>query len=71
MSLGRIIMSAVAESGSHSINGETLQALAAWLKTNGSVRHRQEDARMAMVQRYPAGLLSDDELEALTGFFVR
>ncbi|WPO99714.1 hypothetical protein SFA35_24475 [Pseudomonas sp. HR96] len=64
-------MSAVAESGSHSINGETLQALVAWLKTNGSVRHRQEDARMAMVQRYPAGLLSDDELEALTGFFVR
>lgn len=64
-------MSAVADSGSHSINGKTLRAVAGWLKHNGPVRHRQEDARVVMLQRYPAGLLSDDELEALSGFFVR
>ncbi|WP_213878300.1 hypothetical protein [Pseudomonas sp. dw_358] len=64
-------MRAVTESGSHILNGEKLQALAVWWKNNGAIRYRQEDARVAMVQRYPAGLLSDDELEALTGFFIR
>lgn len=71
MCSGGIKMRAVTDSGSHSLSGEKLQALAAWWKNNGAVRYRQEDARLAMVQRYPAGLLSDDELEALSGFFIR
>ena len=63
-------MTVNAESGSHAINGQTLQAVAAWLKTHGPVRRRQEYARVVMLQRYPAGLLSDDELDALTGYFI-
>jgi len=47
------------------INGESLQALAQWLKSNGTRQIREPDPRRLMVDRYPAGLFSEAELEAL------
>jgi len=65
-------MTAVSESGAHtSLNGDTLQVLANWLKSSGVVKPQEEDPLMEMIQRYPAGLLSKAEMEALVTFFIR
>ena len=47
------------------INSESLQVLAQWLKSNGTRQVREPDPRRMMIERYPAGLLSEAELEAL------
>lgn len=47
------------------VNGESLQLVAHWLKSNGTRQIRQPDPRRMMIERYPAGLFSVAELEAL------
>ena len=47
------------------INGESLQDLAHWLKSNGTRQISEPDPRRTMIERYPAGLFSEAELEAL------
>ncbi|MBU6958649.1 hypothetical protein KRR23_12965 [Pseudomonas sp. CVAP len=47
------------------MNGESLQVLAQWLKSNGTRQVREPDPRRMMIERYPAGLFSEAELEAL------
>lgn len=47
------------------VNGESLLALAQWLKSNGTRQIREPDPRRMIVERYPAGLFSEAELEAL------
>lgn len=47
------------------VNGESLQALAQWLKSNGTRQIRDADPRRLMTERYPEGLLSEAELQAL------
>jgi hypothetical protein len=47
------------------VNGDAIQALALWLKTNGSRQIRTPDLRQVTSERYPAGLLSEDELQVL------
>ncbi|TWD46293.1 hypothetical protein [Pseudomonas sp. SJZ131] len=47
------------------VNSESLQVLAHWLKSNGTRQIRQPDPRRMMIERYPAGLLSEAELQAL------
>jgi len=47
------------------INGESLQILAHWFKSNGTRPTSEADPRRTMIERYPAGLFSEAELEAL------
>ncbi|MGH8450809.1 hypothetical protein [Pseudomonas sp.] len=47
------------------VNGDAIHALALWLKANGSRQARQADLRSVMIERYPAGLFSEDEVRAL------
>lgn len=47
------------------VNGESLQALAQWLKSNGTRQLREPDPRQMIIERYPVGLFSEAELEAL------
>lgn len=47
------------------VNGESLQIVAHWLKSNGTRQIREPDPRRIIVERYPAGLLSEAELQAL------
>ena len=47
------------------VNGEALQALVQWLKSNGTRQIREPDPRQMIVERYPVGLFSEAELEAL------
>ena len=47
------------------INSESLQVLAHWLKSNGTRSISETDPRRTMIERYPAGLFSEAELEAL------
>ncbi|WP_411390746.1 hypothetical protein [Pseudomonas sp. MPB23] len=48
------------------VDSDAIQALAHWLKENGSHRNRQQpDFRSVMSERYPAGLFSEDEVHAL------
>ncbi|MGE7957132.1 hypothetical protein ACQKQA_11140 [Pseudomonas sp. NPDC089530] len=60
-------MNMVSERASHplALNGESLQALAQWLKSNGTRQVRETDPRRMILDRYPAGLFSEAELEAL------
>ncbi|MNE95606.1 MULTISPECIES: hypothetical protein [unclassified Pseudomonas] len=60
-------MNRVSERTSHplAMNGESLQVLAQWLKSNGTRQVRETDPRRMMIERYPAGLFSEAELEAL------
>lgn len=57
----------VSERTSHplAMNSESLQVLAQWLKSNGNRQVREPDPRRIMIERYPAGLFSEAELEAL------
>ncbi len=47
------------------IDHESLKVLAQWLKHHGSLRVRKTDPRRLLDARYPQGLLSDAELDAL------
>jgi len=47
------------------INVESLQDLAHWLKSNGTRQISEPDSRRTMIERYPAGLFSEAELDAL------
>ncbi|ARB29754.1 hypothetical protein HX787_15625 [Pseudomonas tolaasii] len=47
------------------VNGDAIQALAQWLKANGSRQVRSADLRSVMSERYPAGLFTEDEVKAL------
>ena len=60
-------MNMIGESACHplAVNGESLQALAQWLKSNGTRQIREPDPRRIIMERYPAGLFSEAELEAL------
>ncbi len=65
-------MNMVSERTSHplAMNGESLQVLAQWLKSNGTRQVREPDPRRMMIERYPAGLFSEAELEALWDVLV-
>ncbi|VVO09935.1 hypothetical protein [Pseudomonas fluorescens] len=52
-------------SPSLAMNSESLQVLAHWLKSNGTRQIRDSDPRRMLIERYPAGLFSEAELEAL------
>ncbi|MHC5204589.1 hypothetical protein [Pseudomonas chlororaphis] len=60
-------MNRVSERTSHplAMNSESLQVLAQWLKSNGTRQVREADPRRMILDRYPAGLFSEAELEAL------
>ena len=64
-------MNAARELASHPtvMNHEALQVLAQWLKHNGPTRVRKTDPRRMLVERYPAGLITDAELDALVGIW--
>ncbi|MCY1395982.1 hypothetical protein D9M71_109410 [compost metagenome] len=64
-------MNAVSELASHpsAVNRESLQVLAQWLKNNGAARVRKTDQRQAIIERYPAGLINDAEIDALLGMW--
>ncbi|EIK69208.1 hypothetical protein PseBG33_0324 [Pseudomonas synxantha BG33R] len=48
------------------VNGDAIHALALWLKTNGLRQVRQvPDLRSVMRERYPVGLFTEDEVQAL------
>ncbi|MHC6223434.1 hypothetical protein ACYU03_01375 [Pseudomonas sp. X10] len=47
------------------VDHESLKVLAQWLKHHGSIRVRTTDPRHLLNERYPQGLISDAELEAL------
>ncbi|ROM43633.1 hypothetical protein BK648_17150 [Pseudomonas poae] len=47
------------------VNGDAIHALGLWLKANGSRHARREDLRSVMIERYPAGFFSEDEVQAL------
>ncbi|VVQ06666.1 hypothetical protein [Pseudomonas fluorescens] len=44
------------------VNSESLQSLPHWLQADGTLAM---DPRRTMIERYPAGLFSEAELEAL------
>ncbi|RBL67410.1 hypothetical protein C3E98_032120 [Pseudomonas sp. MWU13-2625] len=60
-------MNMVSERASHplAMNNESLQVLAQWLKSNGTRQIREPDPRRIIIERYPAGLLSEAELLAM------
>ena len=48
------------------VSGDAIHALALWLKANGSRQVRQApDLRSVMSERYPVGLFTEDEVQAL------
>ncbi|WP_245362463.1 MULTISPECIES: hypothetical protein [Pseudomonas] len=47
------------------VNHESLKILTQWLKHHGSKRVRTTDPRRLLHGRYPQGLISDAELDAL------
>jgi hypothetical protein len=47
------------------VESESLQILAHWLKSNGTRSIREPDPRRMMIERYPADLFSEAELDAL------
>ncbi|MEN5092352.1 hypothetical protein ABE458_16815 [Pseudomonas protegens] len=60
-------MNMVSERAPHplAMNNESLQVLVQWLKSNGTRQIREPDPRRIIIDRYPAGLLSEAELQAL------
>jgi len=47
------------------VNGDAIHALALWLKANGSRQIRTPDPRRVPFAHHPAGLFSEDEVQAL------
>ncbi|MDR0279629.1 MAG: hypothetical protein LBJ37_17260 [Paucimonas sp.] len=64
-------MNAARETAMHPtvMNHEALQVLAQWLKHNGPIRVRKTDPRRLLEERYPAGLITEAELDALAGIW--
>ncbi|MEE1925484.1 hypothetical protein V0R50_27230 [Pseudomonas sp. 148P] len=64
-------MNAARETAMHPtvMNHEALQVLAQWLKHNGPIRVRKTDPRRLLAERYPAGLITEAELDALAGIW--
>lgn len=60
-------MNMVSEQASHplAMSNEALHVLVQWLKSNGTRQIREPDPRRIIIERYPAGLLSEAELQAL------
>ncbi|WP_081502570.1 hypothetical protein [Pseudomonas sp. GM84] len=50
-----------------SVSRQSLRTLTQWLKHQGSKRVRTTDPRRLLDGRYPQGLISEAELEALLG----
>jgi hypothetical protein len=50
-----------------SASSEARQMLADWLRTTKTPKPLRPDARKMLLQRYPAGLFEEAELEALIG----
>jgi hypothetical protein len=48
-----------------SASSEARQMMADWLRTTRTPTTRRPDVRQMLLQRYPAGLLDEAELEAL------
>ncbi len=61
------VVNVVSERALHplAVNGESLQILAHWFKSNGTRPISEADPRRTMIERYPAGLFSEAELDAL------
>ncbi|HAB03818.1 MAG TPA: hypothetical protein DCE25_13245 [Pseudomonas sp.] len=49
------------------VNHQSLRLLMQWLRHHGGKRVRTTDPRRLLVGRYPAGLISEAELDALLG----
>ncbi|WP_060482809.1 MULTISPECIES: hypothetical protein [unclassified Pseudomonas] len=47
------------------VDHSALKVLARWLKHHGSIRVRTTDPRRLLAGRYPQGLISDAEMQAL------
>ncbi|MDD2065461.1 MULTISPECIES: hypothetical protein [Pseudomonas] len=47
------------------VNHQSLKVLAQWLKHHGSKQVRTTDPRRLLAGRYPQGLISDAEMQAL------
>jgi hypothetical protein len=47
------------------VKGESLQTQAHWFKSNGTRPISESDPRWTIIERYPAGLFSEAELDAL------
>nr|WP_258197225.1 hypothetical protein [Pseudomonas plecoglossicida] len=64
-------MNAASESVLHqsAVNHQSLKMLTQWLKHHGSKRVRTTDTRRLLHERYPRGLISDAELEALVAIW--
>ncbi|PWB32540.1 hypothetical protein DCO48_13075 [Pseudomonas sp. SDI] len=62
-------MNAAREPASHPsvVNHESLQLLVQWLKRSDAHRVRKTEPRRMLIDRYPAGLITDAEIEALLG----
>lgn len=48
-----------------SASSEARQMMADWLRTTRTHLNREPDSRQELLARYPAGLISEAELEAL------
>lgn len=66
-------MNATSEPVSHPsvVNLEALEAVAQWLRHHGTLRVRKTDPRRALVERYPQGLITEAEFDALLGVCYR
>lgn len=53
------------------VNAESLQTLANWFKSKGTRQTTKSDPRRTMIERYPAGLFSEAELDALWDYDTR
>ncbi|AMB86583.1 hypothetical protein AWM79_15240 [Pseudomonas agarici] len=62
-------MNVASERVSHplSVTSESLQVLAQWLKSDGTPTTRGQEPCRIIIDRYPEGLFSEAELEALLG----
>ncbi|KAF0862351.1 hypothetical protein [Pseudomonas sp. LD120] len=60
-------MNTVSERVSHplAMSHESRQVLVQWLKSNGTRQISEPDARRTLIERYPADLFSEAELQAL------
>ncbi|MFG0496706.1 hypothetical protein ACF8MH_05150 [Pseudomonas sp. YQ_13] len=47
------------------VDRQSLRLVAKWLKHHGSIRVRTTDPRRLLAGRYPQGLISDAEMQAL------
>lgn len=50
-----------------SASDEARQLMADWLRTTKAPRHQSSHYRELLMQRYPAGLFNEAELDALMG----